>query len=228
MTLDGGRRKPENFRRVLYGEAGEKAEFDDLALLRMEFGKAVERFVEGEDIQAFCFGSGDGLGKAELEDVTATFASVVAAGVVHKNLPHQARGDTIKMFAVLPFGRLLADQPDKSLMDKSGALESMVRSFETEIMARHGAQFFVHEGHQQIKSVAFPGTPAGEQIGNIGRRIARQNPSPSKGDRASVARIESRSATVNWIEPPSGRHAHKSHEPIRYSDEPVWPAFPHV
>ena len=71
------------------GEPREEPQLDDIALPRVEYPQFVERFVEGEDIDAGSLSPHRAISETDSRDPTPTLACSLPASVVDENLPHQ-------------------------------------------------------------------------------------------------------------------------------------------
>ena len=132
-------------------QAGEKAHFDDAALLRVQLTEAVECTIEGDyvhvdffrEIQSFLEGELAGVGSAALR-------SAVGASVLHQNLTHHVGGYAEEMSAILPFRRILPGEPQESLVHQGSALQGVVVAFALQIVMGQAPQLGVNQRHQRV------------------------------------------------------------------------------
>ena len=82
------------------GEAAKKAKFDDTALLFIDAGENREGIVNSDDIGASGFGEDEGFFENN-GAVGAAIGSAMMAGIVNKDLAHEASRDGDKVSAVL-------------------------------------------------------------------------------------------------------------------------------
>ena len=69
-------------------------------------------------------------------ELAAPLLTIPAAGIFDQNFPHQSRRNSEKMSPVLPFKRVLPDQPQIDLMNQSRRLQSVIRALTAEIAVR--------------------------------------------------------------------------------------------
>ena len=86
--------------------------------------------------------------------LAAAFKAVSRAGVFDQYFTHQTRRDPEKMSSILPFYRILADEPDIGFVYEGRRLERVFRSFFRKMAARQAAKLRVNHRQQLIKPFA--------------------------------------------------------------------------
>src|ERR1700693_558256 len=120
VAPDGNRRNAQRLGYFIHGESAEIAEFDGFAFSRVDLLKGAEASVEGNEFSTALGLKTNGLVQWHFDSVA--LAGLLAAGVVHQDLAHQARSHTKEMRAALPGGIGLIDEPHIGFMDKRGRL----------------------------------------------------------------------------------------------------------
>jgi hypothetical protein len=165
VAFDGSGRNAKGFGGFLGGQAAEKTEFDDTALLFINAGETVQCVVEGDDVDRADFGKGQGFVEFYLE-TRAAFCGAMAAGVVDQDLAHETRSDGYEMGAVFGVDWTLLDEAEISLMNQSGAAEGVVRALAAQVAMGNGSQFAINQRHEYIEGRLIPVTPSKQEFGN--------------------------------------------------------------
>jgi hypothetical protein len=165
VAFDSSGRNAKGLGGFLGGQATEKTEFDDTALLFINAGEAVQCVVESDDVDGADFGKGQGFVEFYLE-ARAAFGGAMAAGVVDQDLAHETRGDGYEMGAVFGVDWTLLDEAEISLMNQSGAAEGVVRALAAQVAMGNGSQFAINQRHEYIEGRLIPVTPSKQEFGN--------------------------------------------------------------
>ena len=111
--------------------------------------------------------------------------------MIDQNVPHQLRGYTKKVRAVLPLRRSLSNQAQIRFVDQGGALQRVVGAFAAQMAARLPAQLVVNHWDQRFPRFLVALAPIGEQLvdpcGGIGAHVY----SPAKKQASDVDRESS-------------------------------------
>jgi hypothetical protein len=91
------------------------------------------------------------------------------ARVVNENATHQPRGNRKEMRPVLPTHAPRVNEAQVNLMDQSGCLYRVPRSFTPEVLSRHPSQFFIDQRNQLLERSFVSLCPLKEQLGYIVR-----------------------------------------------------------
>ena len=103
------------------------------------------------------------------------------AGVLHQDLPHEPRGNSKKVRAVLPLRRTLAGQAQIGLVHQCRTLQSMIAAFLTQVVPGKPAQLVIDERHQGLQSGAISIAPAHEEAGNRTRILGIHKGTAERG-----------------------------------------------
>ena len=87
--------------------------------------------------------------------------------MVHQDVPHHLCGDAEKMRAVLPLGRLLANQAQIGFVYECGALKSVIGALVPEMAAGQTAQFIVNDRYERFARFLISSTPIRKQPANL-------------------------------------------------------------
>ncbi len=149
----------------LGGEAAKKAKFNDTALLFIDAGQTREGIVKSDDIGAFGFGEDEGFFENN-GAVGATLGSAMVAGIVNKNLAHEASRDGDKVSAILGVDRPAVNETEIGFMDEGSAAESVIGAFSTEEAVSDVVELVVDQGNESLKGFRIPLSPADEEFRN--------------------------------------------------------------
>jgi len=152
FAFDGGGGDAHDFGHLVGGEATEEAEFDDLALARVEFFEFLEGIVEGDQGHFLLGEIIDGFFEGELVGGAAALLGVVGAGVLDEDAAHQLGGDAEEMGAVFPIDAGLIDQLEVGLVDEGGGLECVIGALAAHVGTGDAAEFVVDERQKLIGS----------------------------------------------------------------------------
>ena len=129
-------------------QATEEAQFDDLALARIEREEIFQRIVERDQINTPFRGRRERFVESKLVPAAPALFRAMGSGIVDEDATHDLRGDAEEVGAILPGGGALVDQPQIGFVDKAGRLQRVIRAFSLQISAGELAQFFVDQRHQ--------------------------------------------------------------------------------
>src|ERR1700724_2136187 len=79
------------------------------------------------------------------------------------------------MNPVPPMNRAATHQPEISLVNQRGTLQSVIAAPFGQTPSRHATQFFVDEGNQRFPRPSFPLAPSREQRSDLVGRTGTQN-----------------------------------------------------
>jgi hypothetical protein len=89
---------------------------------------------------------------------------LVAAGVIHEQVAHDARRDREEVCAVLPFEVLLVDEAQVSFVDERRRLQGVARGLPAQVAPGDAAQFVVDHRQQLVECALITLTPSHEQL----------------------------------------------------------------
>ena len=146
-------------------EAAKKAKFDDTALLFIDASENREGIVKSDDIRA----SGFGEDKSFFENngaVGAALGSAMMAGIVNKDLAHEASCDGDKVSAVLGVDGPMMKETEIGFIDEGSAAQSVIVAFSLQEAVSEVVEFVVDQGNQSLEGFRIPLTPADEEFRN--------------------------------------------------------------
>jgi hypothetical protein len=161
FTFHGGPRKTQHIANFLDREASEEAHFHDAALLLVDLRKLVEGIVECNQFSASLLAHNQRRIKVNFEFRTALRGGM-ASGIVHQNLPHQARCHGQEMSAAFGFKGLLIEKTKVRLINQRGTLQRMSRTFALQVIVRDLSQFLVNNRDQPFEGVLIARSPTNE------------------------------------------------------------------
>src|SRR5438552_10605822 len=112
FSLDRCRREPHNFGALLDRQAAKELHFNDSALLWIDLSQSFERVIKGNDVRRSLLRDGHSVIQCNLARATAALCVGVTARVIDQDAPHQLRGNSEEVGAVLPMNVLAIDQPE--------------------------------------------------------------------------------------------------------------------
>jgi len=154
----------KGFGRLLDGEACEETEFDDAALLRVEFLKVVQRVVQSDELQAPVAGRVEVLVETQDDGAAAAFFAMRGTRVIDQDAPHDPSTDCEKMSAVLPVCVFLPHQLQISFVDKRGAVEGVILPLTPQLPVGDLAQLRVDQRSELVDCGGISGSPRFEQF----------------------------------------------------------------
>src|SRR5262249_54865300 len=119
LALDGCVRDAENFGGLFNGKPAEVTQFDYTALLRIHLFQTLQRIVELDQFMSRRLSEIRRFIERKFLLAGAPLGEIAGAGMLHKNLSHQTRGDAEEMSATLP-RNVLIDQPQISFINQRG------------------------------------------------------------------------------------------------------------
>jgi len=134
MPLDGRRRHAEHAGGLIDGEAAEKSQFNNSALLGIELGEFGEGIIERNQIE---------IPAVELHRLVESegiagisFVGAATSRIFNENLAHQLGADGDEVFAIAELRRTLLLQTEISLVHQGGALQSVAVALLPHVMVR--------------------------------------------------------------------------------------------
>ena len=135
---------PQNRGRLLQGQTGETAEFQQLGRLWILAGEPVEGFVEGKHLFSRVIDGNFKPIHVNSLSVATTFESSLVASPVNQNPSHGLGRGGKQMSPVLPLLDLLdVDQPQVDLMDQGRSLEGLAGLFMGQFLGGQPAEFVI-------------------------------------------------------------------------------------
>jgi hypothetical protein len=135
MPLHRGWRHAQNISSLFDGKPSEKSKLDDSALLRVEFGQAIEGIIERDQIHALALVEGECIVESQ-PGPSMSLGCLLAARVLDENLPHQLRAHRIEMRTILEQHWFLFRQSKIGLVHESRALQRVPGMFFSKLVVR--------------------------------------------------------------------------------------------
>jgi len=151
MALNRGLRNAEHLGDLFVGEAGEETELYQFGLLRVVFGKLIQRLVQTQEFLVVHV-----RGEVETVEVhafhTATMAHIIfASGIVNQYAPHGLGGCGEKVGAILPGGLVVTAEPQPGFVNQGRGLQGLSGRFPSHLLRRELAQLFVDQRQEFIR-----------------------------------------------------------------------------
>jgi hypothetical protein len=99
---------------------------------------------------------------------SAPFGGLPAAQVVHQNVTHHFRSESVELPAVPKGKALVAGHPQPCFVHQCGRLQQRLRPLPAEGGTAEPAQFAVHQRDQLVPRSIVAGAPPLEKFGDIG------------------------------------------------------------
>jgi hypothetical protein len=146
------------------------AEFHQLGLDRVLRGQLAQSFVDRQQILVW-FRGGNGIQRLPLE-AAAMFASLLAAGVVDKDAPHDGGGRREEVAAVIEraAGVGIVHQPQISLVDQPSGIERLSRLFAGQLLRGKPAQVVIDKRQQLFGRLRVAGLDLRQDEGDFGHK----------------------------------------------------------
>lgn len=141
------------------GETAEEAQFNNLALAWIGFGKSLQRFIELEQFIRAFFRSRQDLFERDQFLTAASFLTTPCASMVHQYAADHARGKTKELGSALPFDVFPPHHPKVSLMYQRGGLKRVAGPFQRKSRAGDGSQLAVDQGKQLARGLRISPAP---------------------------------------------------------------------
>ncbi len=157
----------QGFGRLINREAGEKTEFNDAALLRVESLEIVQRVIQSDELQTLLPRRVEVFVERQHYRAATTFFAMRCTSVIDKDAAHDPAANCEKMSAVLPGCVFLADELQISFVDQSGAVQGMLLPLAPQLPVGDFVQLGVDQRSQFVDCGGVSGTPCVQQLGNI-------------------------------------------------------------
>ena len=134
-------------------------------MLFIEAGQPCEGIVKSDNISAFGFGKDGGF----LENhgvVGAALGGAMVAGIINKNLAHEACRDCDEVSAIFRVDGPVVNETEIGFMDQGSAAEGVVGAFSPEETVSEVVELVVDQGNESLKSFRIPLSPADEKFRN--------------------------------------------------------------
>jgi len=95
------------------------------------------------------------------------FAGTPLARVVHQDLSHEMRGDSVKLSPVAPIGARCPSQPQERFVYESGWLERVAGALVPHAACSDFAEFSVSRGHHSGRCGVISGAQPPEQVRQV-------------------------------------------------------------
>ena len=167
VASDGNGGDCQRLRDLIHGEAAEIPEFNSLAFTRVELLKRSEATVQGYEVSAPL-----GLKAHRLFQCYFAYralAGLPPAGVVHKDLPHQARSHSEEVRPSLPVWVFLINQPQVGLVYERGWLQRVTWGFLPQVAGGQLPELPVDQRREVLQGLLISLRPLGEQSGHFVR-----------------------------------------------------------
>jgi hypothetical protein len=154
-------RKTQHVADFLDRETSKETHFHDAALLLVDLRKLVQGLIERNQFGASLLANYQGNIEVNF-DVRTALRGGMASGIVHQNLPHQARCDGQEMSTAFGFKGLLIEKAKVRLINQRGTLQGVSRTFALQVIVRDLTQFLVNNRDQLFKGVLIARSPTNE------------------------------------------------------------------
>jgi len=141
----------EQLSRFFGGKPSEKTHFDKVSFFRVDTGQFVERVIDPNHDSRLLQARMLRFIERERRLPASPLLRVLSAGVVNQDLSHHASRNAQEMDAVTDIGGGLAGQLGIHLMNKSGGLQSVARSFTSQMFLGDAAQFSVDQWQEAVQ-----------------------------------------------------------------------------
>src|SRR5215470_1388794 len=156
---------PKHLANLLDRKSTKKLQLHDPSLLRIHPPELVKRFIQRQQID---FGLVrellNGRDRHSLLTGSAALHGLMLARVVHQYAPHQLRGNSEKMGAILPFCISLIDELEIGLVDERGGFECVLGALAPQVVARQPSQLAVDQRHQFFERRLIAVTPLDQKL----------------------------------------------------------------
>src|SRR5215468_6662868 len=146
--------------RLFQTQPAEITQLDDPDLALVELRQRNQRVVKRDEFGGLLIGKRQRFVERKFLPAAAAFVRRARARVLDQYLAHQLRGHSVKMPPALPFGKILLDQPQVSLIDKRGRLQCVIRALPAQIAVSQLAKLLVYDRHQLVERSLFASAPA--------------------------------------------------------------------
>src|SRR5688572_30690537 len=148
LAFDRRRGNPQRFSSLFDIEAAEEAQFDNLGLTRIQLFEPGQRLVDLNQIRGAIFGDNKSFIERSLVYAAAALFTAPRFGIVQQDAPHDLRGDSEKVSAILPADVPLIHQLEIGFVDERGGLKGMAGPLAAELAAGDALQLVVNQRGQ--------------------------------------------------------------------------------
>jgi hypothetical protein len=172
IAFNGSNRDAKYFANFFLGKPGKEAEFHNLALAGVPFGKEFQGIVESDELRRAFFRKNKGLIERKVAFGSAALAGAMSAGIIDQDATHETRGNAEKVIAVFPGEVFLLEEADECLMNEACGLKGVIFSLAAHVIGREASEVRINEGNQFIGRSPVALLELSEDTGNLsGRRL---------------------------------------------------------
>jgi len=162
VAPDRDRRDLEHLRRLVDGEAAEKAQFDDLGFSSVDARELVQSIIEGDEVDGRVVAHDGGFVQRDVLHTAPTF-EIVPSRALHEDATHQLRRDGEEVRPILPPHPLVIDETNVGLVDERGRLQTVGGTLAFHVEACQAAELRVHDGRQGFERSLIAVAPSAKQ-----------------------------------------------------------------
>ncbi len=155
VPVQCSRRDVESGSAFVVSEAAKEEKFDDRALSRVDGSQALERLIEFQQIERRVLADDHRFVECDHFRAAPAFLAIVGSGVVDENVAHNAGGDGVELYAVVPF-QIGDSETQVGFVNKRGGAESVAWTFRQQTTRSKPAELVVDERHQFVTSLFIP------------------------------------------------------------------------
>lgn len=164
FAADRGHRDAQSLSHLFHGESAEEAEFDHFALALVKLRERPKSVVELDDDGAAFGGEVQGFVEGGLPHAMAALLALVAAGILHEELPHEIGRDPVEVAAALPIRQLLLHEPEVGFVDERRGPQRVGIAFPAQIAFGHPAKLAVEQRDQAVARRLVARFPLNQQL----------------------------------------------------------------
>jgi hypothetical protein len=150
FAIDGSGRDSQDRPDLVIGEAAEKEEFDDLTFAGVEGSQPLEGFVQCQYVRPGFRADQDCFIQRHALQPFPALLPFSCAGMIHKDVAHDARRHCIKMSPIPPVPTGIG-QADIGFMHQGCGAQGMIGAFGEKTTRRQSAKVVVNQGNQLIE-----------------------------------------------------------------------------
>jgi hypothetical protein len=159
----------QNFRGIFNRKASKESEFDDLALLRVNFGQVRQSRIECHHIQIAFLKSNEPFVQSDPASTIAAFRGTAAACVVDQNTAHHLGSDSEEVRSILPTD-ILIDEAEVRFVYQRGALQCVARALLHQVASGQTPKLVINQGKQVFQRLLVALCPSNQKLRNGGIR----------------------------------------------------------
>ena len=100
-------------------------------------------------------------------DITAAFARVVSAGLIHEDLAHETCGQREQVCTIPQVNAIEVHEPQVGFVDERRRLKKVAGAFRAEVRVRDAAQLVIHQRYDAIQCVRIALLPSPNELSGV-------------------------------------------------------------